>query len=202
VPAPRDVQADPIGVIVDLVAAVESTMDRTAIEEAAIAVAGGRAKRRRLAQELVDNCGVLAHGRSPASRGVGELLIALRNAGATRVSPPRCVGCGKPLRTLQRRGEDWFCSPCAAPQRRQRCAGCGAEKITATRVRRGQPRCKQCPDHDDRDPLNVLTAVVGELEPALPAGVVSAAASRVFVRPAPLRRLAWTIEDDPGLVDR
>jgi hypothetical protein len=199
-PAPRDVQADPIGVIVDLIAAIESAMDRTAIEEAAIAVAGGRAKRRRLAQALVDNPGVLAHGRSPASRGVGELLIALRNAGATRVSPPRCTECRKPLRTLQRRGEDWFCSPCAAPQRRQRCAGCGEEKTKASRDRRGQPRCKQCPDHDNRDPLVVLTAVVGKLEPALPPAVVSTAASRVFVRPTPLRRLAWTIEDDPGLL--
>jgi hypothetical protein len=80
------------------------------------------------AQALADNPGVLTHGRSPASRGVGALLIALRRAGASQVSPPRCTDCGKPLRTLQRRGEDWFCSPCAAPQRRQRCAGCGEEK--------------------------------------------------------------------------
>jgi hypothetical protein len=67
------------------------------------------------AQALADNPGVLTHGRSPASRGVGALLIALRRAGATQVSPPRCTDCGKPLRTLQRRGEDWFCSLRGAP---------------------------------------------------------------------------------------
>lgn len=198
-PAPP-VQADPVGVLVDLVATIESAMDRVAIETVVVAVAGGRAKRRRLAQALLDNPGVLVTGRSPAPRGAGDLLIALRKAGATRVSAPRCAECGKALRTLQRSGEDWYCGPCAAPHRKQRCTGCGEVAIVATRDRRGQPRCKQCPDEDSRDPLAVLTAIVGELEPSLPESVVSVAVSGVFSRPTALRRLVWAIEDNLGLL--
>jgi hypothetical protein len=36
---------------------------------------------------------VLADGRSPAPRAVGDLLIALRRVGAVRVSPPVCSQC-------------------------------------------------------------------------------------------------------------
>jgi 3-hydroxyisobutyrate dehydrogenase-like beta-hydroxyacid dehydrogenase len=81
-------------------------LDRAAITDVVSRVAGGRAKRRRLAQALLGRPVVLADGRSPAPRVVGDLLIALRKAGADSVSPPVCATCGKRLRTLQRRGED------------------------------------------------------------------------------------------------
>ena len=45
-------------------------------------VAAGRAKRRRLAQALLDKPSLLVDGRSPAPRVAGDLLIALRQAGA------------------------------------------------------------------------------------------------------------------------
>ena len=64
-----------------------------------VSVAGGRAKRRKLAAALAGRPAVLADGRSPAPRVVGDLLIALRKAGATVISPPACAGCGKDLRT-------------------------------------------------------------------------------------------------------
>ena len=48
----------------------------------------------------------------PAYAMVGDLLIALRKAGA-EVSPPVCAECGTPMRTLQRRGQDWFCGACS-----------------------------------------------------------------------------------------
>ena len=57
---------------------------------------------------------VLTDGRSPAPRAVGDLLLALRAAGATAISPPCCAACGKQLRTLQRRGQDWYCGPAPA----------------------------------------------------------------------------------------
>jgi hypothetical protein len=66
--------------------------------------------------------------------------------------------------------------------------------------RQGAPRCSQCPDEDDRDPLVVLIEVVTRLDPSLSAEVVTAAADRVFSRPAHLRKLAWALEDAPGLL--
>ncbi len=72
-----EVLADPIGVVVDLVAAREPGLDRATIEATVTSVAGGRAKRRGLAQTLLDKPTLLVDGRSPAPRGVGDLLIAL-----------------------------------------------------------------------------------------------------------------------------
>ena len=62
-------------------------------------------------------------GRSPAPRAVGDLLIALRKAGATAISAPVCAECGKQLRTLQRRGQDWYCGVCGPV--REPCGECG-----------------------------------------------------------------------------
>jgi hypothetical protein len=103
--------ADPVGVIVAMIRGVEPSLELKVIEDAVISVAGGRAKRRKLAQALARRPAVLADGRSPAPRAAGDLLVALRKAGAGAVSPPVCAGCGKQLRSFQRRGEDWFCCP-------------------------------------------------------------------------------------------
>jgi hypothetical protein len=87
---------------------------------------------------------VLIDGRSPALRGVGDLFFALRNAGAIRVSPPRCA---KPLRTLQRRGENPWCTACK--QRWIRCAQ--RQQVAPLRSgSRDHPLCSACtrPDAD------------------------------------------------------
>lgn len=103
---------DPLGAVADLVAKVEPALDRARIEEVVAGVAAGRAKRRRLAQALLDNPTLLIDGRSPAPRVAGDLLLALRRAGAASVSAPICAECGKQLGSLQRRGQDWFCGVC------------------------------------------------------------------------------------------
>jgi hypothetical protein len=126
------------------------------------------------------------------------LLVALRKAGALSISPPVCAECGKQLRTFQRRGEDWYCAVCGS--RSRQCASCGQQRTNITLDRQGAPRCSQCPDEDDRDPLVVLIEVVTRLDPSLSAEVVTAAAGRVFSRPAYLRKLAWALEDAPGLL--
>jgi len=194
-----EVLANPLQVVVDLVAVHEADLDQAAIEATCAALAGGRAKQRRLAQALLDNPDVLLHGRSPAPRAIGDLLLALRRIGAQRVSPPICAGCGRTLRNLQRRGEHWYCAPCVKPPHRA-CASCGQTKAVITVDRGGQPRCKQCPDDADRDPLVVLADVVAQLDASLPAEAVAAAALRVFTRPARLRQLAWAVEDNPKLL--
>ena len=193
-----DVLADPVGVVLSLITSVEPDLDRHAAEAAIRSAAGGRAKQRKLAQALTRRPAVLTDGRSPAPRVAGNLLIALRNVGASVISPPVCVTCGKQLRTLQRRGEDWFCSVCI--RRPGRCSACGQARVITSRDRKGQPRCAQCPDHDDRDPLAILTAAITTVDPSLPADVITAAARQVFSKPAHLQKLAWAIEEDPGVL--
>ncbi|MGH7526470.1 MAG: hypothetical protein ACREMX_07175, partial [Gemmatimonadales bacterium] len=74
--------SDPIGLIVELIAAVDHTLGPEQIRGVVTAVAAGRAKSRRLALALAGRPGVLVDGRSPAPRVVAELLLALRGAGA------------------------------------------------------------------------------------------------------------------------
>jgi hypothetical protein len=192
------VLAGPARVIVDLVADVELALDRAAIAGVVTRVAGGRSKQRRLAQALTASPSVLASGRSPAPRAAGELLIALRKAGAASISPPVCAKCGKHLRAMQRRGQDWYCTACW--RRRRPCASCGQDRAIATLDRQGRPRCRQCPDDDDRDPVVILTGVITRLEPSLPAERIAAPAARAQPGQAKLRQLAWVIEDKPSLL--
>ena len=190
--------ADPLGVVVELVAHVEPALDRATIQAIVEAVAGGRAKRRRLAQFLVDRPAVLVDGRSPAPRVVGNLLIALRAAGALRVSPPVCATCGKSLRTLQRRGQDWYCALCGS--NREPCARCDLTRPVSTRDRDGRPHCVECPPDHERDPLEVIVEVVTTVDPTLPAGVVIAAVDAAVTNAGQRRRLAWAITERPELL--
>jgi hypothetical protein len=114
------------------------------------------------------------------------------------ISPPVCAGCGKQLRTLSRLGQDWYCGGCA--RRDSRCSACGRQALITSRDREGQPRCARCPDRDDRDPLAVLAAAITAADPSLTADTVTAATQRVFSKTANLRKLAWAIEGNPGLL--
>jgi hypothetical protein len=190
--------SDPIGLIVDLVAAVENDLTPEQIRTVATAVAGGRAKSRRLATALAERPGVLADGRSPAPRAVGNLLIGLRQAGAMVVSPPCCAECGKHLRTLQRRGQDWYCAVCN--QHTEPCAACGHSRRIHSRDRRGQPRCMQCPDIDGRDPMTVIHNLIAGLDPDADRETVAAAVRRSAPRSSYQQKLAWTLEAHPALL--
>ena len=141
---------------------------------------------------------MLADGRSPAPRAVGDLLLALRQAGAQSVSPPRCARCGKPLRTFRRRGHDWYCAPCG--QRAEPCAGCGKARPVASRDRAGQPRCFTCPDTDGRDPVTVIFGIITGLDPQASRDAVAAAVRRSAPRPSHQQKLAWALEDNPRLL--
>jgi hypothetical protein len=193
-----DVLADPVGVTVALVAGAEPSLSRAAVEDLVISVAGGRAKRRKLAGALAGRPAVLTDGRSPAPRVVGDLLIALRTAGATVISPPACAGCGKDLRTMQRRGQDWYCGACGP--RRERCAACGNARPVTFRDRDGQPRCGKCPPGDGTDPAAVIAGIVAAIDPALPAQAVVSAVQAVTAQSGQRYRLAWALQDEPGLL--
>ncbi|WP_441249868.1 site-specific integrase [Kitasatospora sp. McL0602] len=190
--------ADPVGLIVDLITTVEPSLETTRIHAVVSSVVGGHAKSRRLATHLAEHPDVLTHGRSPAPRAVGDLLIALREAGASRVSPPCCAQCGKQLRTLQRRGQDWCCSVCG-PQP-EPCAACGKTRRVSTRDRAGKPRCAKCHDADGRDPLAVIHTVITELDPRVGPDTVAAAVRRTTRRTADQQKMAWALEADPTLL--
>lgn len=190
--------ADPLGAVADLVAKVEPALDRARIEEVVAGVAAGRAKRRRLAQAVLDNPTLLVDGRSPAPRVAGDLLLALRRAGATTISPPICAECGKQLRSLQRRGQDWFCGVCGPV--RERCAGCDNTRPVSSRDRDGQPRCVRCPPETGGDPVEILVDVVTAVDPTLPAETVVAAAHEAASQGGQRHRLAWALQDRPELL--
>jgi len=189
---------DPIGTVVAVVTAVDPTLGQDTVREIVGQVSGGRAKRRRLATTLARDASVLTSGHSPAPRVVGDLLIALRAAGAIRISPPWCAACGRELTSMQRRGEDWYCSPCFA--RPQPCARCGQQRQVTFRDRYGRPRCSGCPDHDTRDPRRVLVGLITSLDPGLTADTVTTAITATVTKPAHEQKLAWAIEQAPELL--
>ena len=193
-----DPLVDPIGSVVAAVTAADPTLGHATTRTIVEQVSGGRAKRRRLASALADNPSVLVTGRSPAAKVVGDLLLALRRAGATGISPPWCADCGREVTSMQRRGDHWYCAPCVV--RPQACAACGHHRQVAFRDRHGRPRCTQCPDQDARDPGPALVALICAVAPELPAQAVTAAIAATVTKAAHLQKLAWALQDAPGLL--
>ena len=142
--------SDPVGTIVALVAAIDPAIGTATLQRVVEQAGGGRAKRRRLAAELAADPSVLSTGRSPASKAAGDLLLALRAAGAAGVAAPRCAECGREIGSMQRRSDHWYCSPCFT--RPEACAACGNLRKATFRDRHGQPRCSECPDPATRGP--------------------------------------------------
>ncbi len=198
-PQAADVLADPVGVVAGLLCAAEPGLDRQMAGDLVRSVAAGRAKRRRLAQALVDKPSLLADGRSPAPRVAGDLLIALRRAGAVIISPPVCAGCGKQLRTVQRRGQDWYCGACGP--RPEPCARCGLSRPVSVRDRAGRPHCHACqPEGSERDPTAIVAGIIAVIDPDIPAGTVTAAVLAAAPGTGQRRRLAWALQDHPELL--
>ncbi len=193
-----DVLTDPLGVVVDLIAGIEVALDRASIQDVVASVAGGRAKRRRLAQALTARPAILTDGRSPAPRVIGNLLTALRDAGAVNISPPVCADCGKQLRTFQRRGEHWYCGV-HGPES-QLCSVCGNLRPVAVRDRQRRPYCAQCPLAQEQDPTHVVTELIQGIDPALPLDIVTASIQSAAPQSGQRRRLAWALVDRPDLL--
>lgn len=193
-----EVLADPLRVVIDLVAGIESSLGQARIEAVVVDVAGGRAKRRRLAQALQERPSLLADGRSPAPAVVGNLLIALRNAGACDIAVPVCADCGKALGSLQRRGQDWYCGACGPKP--EPCAGCGKRRPVCVRDRGGRPHCVACRPKGRQDPTKTLLGILAELEPDLPTESILSAVQAAAPRTGQRQRLAWALQDDLELL--
>lgn len=194
-----EVLLDPVGTVTAAVARVDPDADREMVRRVVEHVGGGRAKRRRLSTAIVDDPTVLGTGRSPAPRVVGDLLLALRAAGATRIAAPHCAKCDREITGMQRRGDDWLCSPCFVHP--QVCAGCGQERHVVFRDRHGRPRCGQCPDHISEDPLAALVAIVTSIDPGLTAQAAVTAISATVVKAGHINKLAMVLAATPGLLN-
>ena len=190
--------SDPAGLITDLVMAADPGLGRDQVQAVAAAVAGGRAKSRRLALALAGRPAVLADGRSPAPRAVANLLVALHDAGARDTPLPACARCGRQVRGFQRHGQDWYCSPCT--RHGEPCAACGKDRPVSSRDRAGRPRCAKCPDSDARDPVTVIHGIVAVLDPAAGRETVADAVRRSAPRPSYQQKLAWALEENPALL--
>ncbi|MFC8829646.1 site-specific integrase [Streptomyces sp. NPDC057137] len=190
---------DPIGLITDLVADADSELGSETIRIVVTAVTGGRAKSRNMAKALATRPAMLTDGRSPAPRAVGDLLISLRKAGASAISAPVCAECGKSLRSLQRQGQDWYCSVCI--KETTECAACGNTRRLTFRDRKGLPRCSMCPDRDDRDPAAVVHEVITAIAPGADRDVVAEALRQSAPhRPHDRQRVVWAPEENPRLL--
>lgn len=194
---PADVLLDPVGVVSAAVGNVDPGVSAVTVRRVVEQVGGGRAKRRRLAAAIVENPTVLMNGRSPAPSVVGEFLLALRAAGATGIAAPCCAGCDRLLGSFQRRGGDWFCSPCF--RRPQACASCGNERQVAFRDRHGKPRCSGCRDQDP-DPAAALIDLVTGVDPSLTAEAVAGAIDATVIKPAHVQKLFWALQEHPRLL--
>jgi hypothetical protein len=190
---------DPAGLITDLIMEARPGLGREQVQAAVAAVAGGRAKSRRLALALADRPGVLADGRPPAPRAVADLLVALHDAGSRDISLPACAQCGRKIRGFCRAGQDWYCSSCARTND-EPCAACRENRTVSSLDRAGRPRCAKCPDEDDRDPVTVIHGLVAVLDPGAGRELVAGAVRRSAPQPAYQRRLAWALEASPALL--
>ncbi|MEV2226924.1 hypothetical protein AB0E01_44910 [Nocardia vinacea] len=200
-PLAPQVIADPIGVVVELVTSYDNSLDVSVVTGIVESVAGGRAKRRRLAQALLDRPQVLADGRSPGPRVVANLLARLKSAGASKISAPICAECGKQVgRSLQRDTQDWYCHVCFARRYEQPCSACGELRKIYSRDRDGRPRCNSCPPEPNRDPVDVTTATITALDPQLPVDTVVAAVKAAVPQPGKRWPLAWAVESRPALL--
>ena len=77
---------------------------------------------------------------------------------------------------------------------------CGNARKASFRDRHGRPRCSQCPDYDPRDPRDLLVAIITAADPGLDTGTVNAVLGKVVTKAAHLQKLAWALDEAPGLL--
>ena len=153
---PSEVISDPVGVIVELVSALEPALCSDVVEELVKTLAKSRATRRRLAQAISDRPGLLCDGRSPAPRVAGELDRPLPGRGRARLAAA--------LRQLWQASADFPGSRRelvlrGVPNKAHHVRLCGKLRQLRSRNRSGEPLCWACPP-ECPDPMQTIIAVV------------------------------------------
>ena len=193
-----DAVTDPVGTIVALVAAVDPAIEAGALRRVVEQVGGGRAKRRRLAAELAADPSVLSTGRSPASKAAGDLLLALRAAGAAGVAPPgarsaggRSPRCSAAVTTgTARRASPGPRSAPAAGTRARPPSGTGTAGRGAASAPTTIPATRE----------TCWSPIITSADPGLDVGTVNTVLRQVVTKAAHLQKLAWALDEAPALL--
>jgi hypothetical protein len=194
---------DPTGVIIEHVIAVEPDLAEDLIRQALDDAAPSRPSRRVLAKALAASPGLLGSGSPEGPPAVGRLVRALLARGARYVVVPLCAGCGRPEPLPQRRGRLRVCMQCDATTRGQRqpCAGCGATRVARYTGRNGEGLCSGCRPKDDIDWTQRICDNIVAVDPSVAADTVREIVVTITRgRPHYIRRLAWDLEDRPGML--
>ncbi len=197
------VLSDPASVIIEHLRSAEPSLSEAAIREAVREVAPGRTAQRGLATALAAAPDLLTSGRPEGPPSVGRLVRAVVARGGRHVTIPLCGGCGRPEPLPQRRGRLRICMTCDADARarRQRCAGCGRARVARYTGRNGEGLCFACKPRDDIDWTQRICDHVRTVDAGVPADTVRQIVTTITRgRPHYVRRLAWDLEDRPGML--
>ncbi len=188
--------------LVDVVAQVEPALPRARILEVLDRVATNKSKRRRIVDALAADPGLLTCGRPDGPVAVDQLIHALLAAGAEHVVAPACPECGRTATLSERAGSTRICLPCRGGRRLigRSCASCGQGFQVSSRDRQGRLVCRACRGDRDLDPVAAICAHIAEFEPTMPLEVLRAAVATVSKQRYDLVKLAWELEDHPGLL--
>jgi hypothetical protein len=126
------------------VVGVDPALSARDVAAAVDAVATNPAILRSLASAFAANPDALTVGAPPA---VGRLVDELIACGATALSVPACVSCGRAGRPLTVTEGGGMCKRCAARRNPMACAHCGIVKPVAGRTGQDEPICEACRRH-------------------------------------------------------
>jgi len=154
---PPDETAEPVEVIVEVVAALDPALDADTISAAVKRVTSRAGQRRQLAWALQDRPELLggAGAESPVP-SVLRLIDVLCEAGATKMIRPACPRCGRVVKLSKLKDGLRICRGCEARSRAVPCARCGTVRDPVTRDEQGRPICPNC---FMRDPANTEICV-------------------------------------------
>lgn len=142
---PPDDGANPIAVLIEVIAGVDPAIAPEVVVSAVEAVTSRAGQRRQLAWALQDHPELLtgAGAQAPVP-SVLRLIDALRDAGSTMIVRPPCPRCGRVVTLSKTRSGMRICRGCEARLRAVPCSRCGAVRDPATRDDQGRPVCPSC----------------------------------------------------------
>lgn len=149
--------AEPVEVIVGVVAAVDPALDADTITAAVKRVTSRAGQRRQLAWALQDRPELLtgAGAQAPVP-SVLRLIDVLLEAGSASIVAPACPHCGRVVKLSKLNNGLRICRGCEARLRAVPCARCGTVRDPVTRDGQGRPICPNC---FMRDPANTEICV-------------------------------------------
>jgi hypothetical protein len=133
--------------VVELAAAADVSVPRSAVVAAIDAVAPAGQALQHLEQALAGGSEALRAGAPPIA---GRLAVELIARGSTTLTVPRCARCGRTGKPLTRGDGGGVCQRCRAWQLAAACGSCRRLKPVAARDAAGQPLCELCRRHSGR----------------------------------------------------